>query len=56
MLEFFLGLETRKLAKERDDKQATEGGVGNFNWDAAKEQTLQSLKDVIKNVRRAERG
>ena len=56
VLDFFTAVEMRKLAKQREDKQATEGGVGNFNWDAAKEQSLQQLKDVIKDVRRAERG
>ena len=56
VLEFMAANDAREAATEEQAKQATEGGVGVFNWDAAKEQTLQQLKDVIKDVRRAERG
>ena len=56
VLDFIAANDARESAADEKTKQATEGGVGVFNWDAAKEQTLQQLKDVIKGVRRAERG
>ena len=56
VLEFMAANDARDAAAEEKAKQATEGGVGVFNWDAAKEQTLQQLKSVLKEARRAERG
>ena len=56
VLDFIAANDARKSAADEKTKQATEGGVGEFNWDAAKEQALQQLKDVLKEARRAERG
>ena len=56
VLEFMAANDARDATAEEKAKAAIEGGVGVFNWDAAKEQALQQLKDVIKEVRRAERG
>ena len=56
MLDFIAANDARETAAEQQARQATEGGVGVFNWDDAKEQTLQNLQSVLKQARRAERG
>ena len=43
VLEFMAANDARDATAEEKAKAAIEGGVGNFNWDAAKEQTLQQV-------------
>ena len=56
VLDFIAANDARETAADEKAKQATEGGVGVFNWDDAKERVLQNLQSVFKQARRAERG
>ena len=56
VLEFIAANDALRAQREEADKAAGEGGVGNFNWDAAKEGVLHGLQDILKQARRGARN
>ena len=56
VLEFMQANDARETAAEQQAKKALVGGLGEFNWDEAKEQAVLQLREVIKDARRGERG